>query len=284
MVIRANLAFVLPEFLPFLMMSDRFMNRAVEISVGSLSPTINWNTLKLEEFDLPPLDQQRRIADILWAIDTLILNTENLANNLRNARKTFFATTIKEGLRSVARGEQTTWPHWQEVLLADVAEFLDGKRQPIKEADRSKRRGKYPYYGASGIIDTIDDFLFDELLVLLSEDGANIVDRKSPLAFRVSGKIWVNNHAHVLRIKHPNSTVYIEYYLESLDYKPFITGTAQPKLNKSICEGIIVPLPNGELQQQIEQQLIAFEDILRFNIESEQYLKKLFSVLVNQLV
>ena len=69
MVVRAKPDVVLPEFLPFLMMSDRFMNRAVEISVGSLSPTINWTTLKLEEFDLPPLDQQRRIAEILWAVD-----------------------------------------------------------------------------------------------------------------------------------------------------------------------------------------------------------------------
>ena len=69
MVVRAKPELVLPEFLPFLMMSDRFMNRAVEISVGSLSPTINWKTLKLEEFDLPPLDQQRRIAEVLWAVD-----------------------------------------------------------------------------------------------------------------------------------------------------------------------------------------------------------------------
>ena len=69
MVVRARPEVVLPEFLPFLMMSDRFMNRAVEISVGSLSPTINWTTLKLEEFDLPPLDQQRRIAEILWAVN-----------------------------------------------------------------------------------------------------------------------------------------------------------------------------------------------------------------------
>lgn len=79
MVVRARPDKVLPEFLPFLMMSDRFMNRAVEISVGSLSPTINWTTLKLEEFDLPPLDQQRRIAEILWAVDEVDQELDSVA-------------------------------------------------------------------------------------------------------------------------------------------------------------------------------------------------------------
>ena len=82
MVIRARPDKVLPEFLPFLMMSDRFMNRAVEISVGSLSPTINWTTLKLETFDLPPLDQQRRIAEILWAVDEVIVGYEQLVHQI----------------------------------------------------------------------------------------------------------------------------------------------------------------------------------------------------------
>jgi type I restriction enzyme S subunit len=87
---------VLPEFLPFLMMSDRFMNRAVEISVGSLSPTINWATLKLETFDLPPLDQQRRIAEILWAVDEVIARYEDLSgkfdSDIVDKRKRFFET------------------------------------------------------------------------------------------------------------------------------------------------------------------------------------------------
>jgi type I restriction enzyme S subunit len=81
MIVRGKPDMVLPEFLPFLMMSDRFMNRAVEISVGSLSPTINWTTLKLEEFDLPPLDQQRRIAEILWAVDEVVTKTFQAAED-----------------------------------------------------------------------------------------------------------------------------------------------------------------------------------------------------------
>jgi restriction endonuclease S subunit len=283
MILRARPDKVLPEFLPFLMMSDCFMNRAVEISVGSLSPTINWTTLKLETFDLPPLDQQRRIAEILWMVNEVIDAQEALEKDTKNARKTFFENTVTDGRRAVSRGENVTWPCWREVPLSQAVEFLDGLRKPIKEADRAKRSGEYPYYGASGIIDTIDDFIFDEPLVLLGEDGANIVDRSSPLAYRVAGKIWVNNHAHVLRVRRPNSLIYVEYYLESLDYKPFVTGTAQPKLNKGVCEGIRIPLPDAKFQTEIELRLLAFEKALDSQAENLKITRKLQSSLLNQL-
>jgi restriction endonuclease S subunit len=97
MVVRAKPDIVLPDFLPFLMMSDKFMNRAVEISVGSLSPTINWTTLKLEEFDLPPLDQQRRIAEVLWAMDDAVQMAMELRSSLLNAKDTFFDNEMKRG-------------------------------------------------------------------------------------------------------------------------------------------------------------------------------------------
>lgn len=87
---------------------------------------------------------------------------------------------------------------WEVKELRELVEFLDGKRKPIKDSDRLKMQGQYPYYGASGIIDYVNNYLFDEDLILLGEDGENILSRNLPLAFKVSGKIWVNNHAHVL--------------------------------------------------------------------------------------
>lgn len=96
---------------------------------------------------------------------------------------------------------------WEEKKLGDISEFLDGKRKPIKESDRLKIKGIYPYYGASGIIDYVNDYIFDEDIILLGEDGENIVSRNLPLAFKVTGKCWVNNHAHV--IKPNNYSVFI---------------------------------------------------------------------------
>ena len=121
---------------------------------------------------------------------------------------------------------------WRKVRLGEIASFLDERRKPIREGDRAKMQGKYPYYGASGIIDYVNDYIFDEELVLLGEDGANILTRSSPLAFRVSGKCWINNHAHVLKPKSNNDIDFLSISLERISYEKYNTGTAQPKLNK----------------------------------------------------
>jgi type I restriction enzyme, S subunit len=113
--------------------------------------------------------------------------------------------------------------------LGAVSQFLDGKRKPIKESDRARIQGTYPYYGASGIIDYVNDYIFDEEIILLGEDGENIVSRNLPLAFRVSEKCWVNNHAHVIKPNEFTDIGFLTHYLESISYLEYNTGTAQPK-------------------------------------------------------
>ena len=140
---------------------------------------------------------------------------------------------------------------WEVKRLGEVCNFLDSQRVPIKDGDRVKMQGKYPYYGASGIIDYVNDYLFDDDLILLGEDGANILTRSTPLAFLVSGKVWVNNHAHVLKTSTNHNRYYICNYLESLSYDKYNTGTAQPKLNREICENIPILLPNIYEQNKI---------------------------------
>ena len=140
---------------------------------------------------------------------------------------------------------------WEVKRLGKVCNFLDSQRVPIKDGDRVKMQGKYPYYGASGIIDYVNDYLFDDDLILLGEDGANILTRSTPLAFLVSGKVWVNNHAHVLKTSTNHNRYYICNYLESLSYDKYNTGTAQPKLNREICENIPILLPNIYEQNKI---------------------------------
>ena len=140
---------------------------------------------------------------------------------------------------------------WEVKRLGEVCTFLDSQRVPIKDADRVRMKGKYPYYGASGIIDYVNDYLFDDDLILLGEDGANIINRSTPLAFLVSGKVWVNNHAHVLKAKDQYNRYFVCHYLESLTYDKYNTGTAQPKLNREICESIPVLIPNKDEQNKI---------------------------------
>nr|WP_277749170.1 restriction endonuclease subunit S [Sinirhodobacter populi] len=120
---------------------------------------------------------------------------------------------------------------------------------PLKADDRNQMSGEYPYYGASGIIDHIDKYLFDETLLLLAEDGANIVNRSTPVAFLASGRFWVNNHAHVYRPK--GDPVFLENALEPIDFVPFNTGTTMPKLNAQTCSSIPLYVPSKEEQGKI---------------------------------
>lgn len=149
---------------------------------------------------------------------------------------------------------------WEQRKLGDIVDFLDDQRKPLKESDRIK--GKYPYYGASGIIDYINDYLFDENLVLLSEDGANIIDRNYPVCFIATGKYWVNNHAHVLKVKAGIIDKFICESLERLDYTKFNTGTAQPKLNQDICQKIMITIPNEDEQKCISEFLDRINNII----------------------
>lgn len=138
---------------------------------------------------------------------------------------------------------------WEQRKLEDVAEFLDTMRKPLEGARRIP--GPYPYYGASGIVDYVDGYLFNEELVLLSEDGANITDRNYPVCFLASGKYWVNNHAHVLRLKDGNENNFVCTSLERKDYKQYNSGMAMPKLNQEVCRRIPIGCPSFNEQKKI---------------------------------
>ena len=125
-------------------------------------------------------------------------------------------------------------------------------------------KGVYPYYGASGIVDYVNDYIYDEPLILLGEDGENILSRNLPLAFLVDGKIWVNNHAHVLRAKEGVNRQYLCAFLESLDYTDLNSGTAQPKLNQEKCKNIEIYLPEFEEQTSIAEALSDVDSLISF--------------------
>ena len=138
---------------------------------------------------------------------------------------------------------------WETSPLDSCVDFLDNYRKPIEEGNRIK--GIYPYYGASGIVDYVNDYIFDEELILLSEDGANITDRNYPVCFLASGKYWVNNHAHVLKTKEGFVNYFVCNAMERKDYSQYNTGMAMPKLNKEVCKNIPLSYPLIEEQHSI---------------------------------
>ncbi len=134
---------------------------------------------------------------------------------------------------------------------------MDKLRKPITSSNR--KTGPYPYYGASGIVDYVEDYLFDGDYLLVSEDGANLAARVYPIAFSISGKNWVNNHAHVLKFETYNARKYVEYYINSIDISQYISEGAQPKLTQAKLNIIPIPLPSTSEQNRIVEILDKFE-------------------------
>ena len=174
--------------------------------------------------------------------------------------------------------------NWDMVKLGDLCEILDTLRKPITK--KFRKAGKYPYYGATGIVDWVDDYIFEEELVLVGEDGAKW-DAGEKTAFIVDGKYWVNNHAHVIK---PNKDKllkkWLTYYLCGIDLTPWITGLTVPKLNQAQLKSIPIPLPPIPEQQRILAKLdIAFTEIdkqIKLNVKNQIELsKKLFTKYLN---
>lgn len=170
---------------------------------------------------------------------------------------------------------------WEQRKLDDVVEFLDTMRKPLEGAKRIS--GPYPYYGASGIVDYVDGYLFDEELILLSEDGANITDRNYPVCFLASGKYWVNNHAHVLRTKQGNENNFICNSLERKDYTQYNTGMAMPKLNKETCKKIPILCPGFEEQKKIGDYFRSLDNLITLHHRKCEETKKLKKFMLQKM-
>lgn len=257
-----------------------------------------WNLKHLSVRDLeravgkfPSVNEQRRIATILWTLDEVIEATEKLVEKHQQIKAGLMHDLFTRGLWTrpeLARGDHKGTPAeataqegqlrpppeeapglyqdsplgqipkaWSAKKLPEVVDFWDGKRIPLKEDDRAEMEGDIPYYGASGIIDWIDRWLFDDELILLGEDGENIISRNLPLAFKVVGKCWINNHAHVMKPKSGQSIDYWTNYLEWRDYSRMTSGSAQPKITQSHLSRMHVAEPSEREQIAIAKRMDA---------------------------
>ena len=141
--------------------------------------------------------------------------------------------------------------NWKWVRLGDITINKDSERIPLSVAQRAKLKKNYDYYGASGIIDKVETYIFDVPLLLIGEDGANLLSKSKPVAFIATGKYWVNNHAHVLDMYDGISINFLMHYINSISLVPYVTGTAQPKINQDNLNKIVVPLPPLSEQKRI---------------------------------
>jgi type I restriction enzyme S subunit len=227
------------DFLHYLLISKIYKDRLLHTGEegGSTRQAITKAQLKEFVVEFPEsLAEQQRIVGLLdEAFEGLATAKANAEKNLQNARALF-----ESHLQSVftQRG-----PGWVETTLDKISTNLDSKRIPITKNIRTS--GEYPYYGASGIVDYVADYIFDGDNLLVSEDGANLLARSTPIAFSVSGKYWVNNHAHILHFENMSTRRFVEFYLDNIKLDEYITGAAQPKLNQKALNSIPIPIPKS---------------------------------------
>lgn len=230
-------------------------------------------------------EEQQKIADCLTSIDDLIKAQTQKLDELKVHKKGLMQQLFPANGEKVPKlrfPEFENDGEWEIKVLGEIAENLDSKRIPI--TSNSRTTGNVPYYGASGIIDFVDDYIFNEDLLCISEDGANLLARTYPIAFSITGKTWVNNHAHVLRFSDSFSQVLTENYLNELNLEGFLTGMAQPKLNRGKLDIIPIPLPmNPKEQQKIANCLSSIDDLISTQTQKVDALKDHKKGLMQQL-
>ena len=223
--------------------------------IRNLGYARHFKLLKEASFPVPPLPTQQRIVTYLDTAFAQIDALKAKAEKQLNEAKALFQKALAKAMEPKEG--------WKEQRLPDISENLDSLRVPVTKKNRNG--GIYPYYGASGIVDYVDDYLFDEDLLCISEDGANLIMRTYPIAFPISGKVWVNNHAHVLRFNNKTTQKYIEYFFEGLKLDDYITGAAQPKLTQKALNNIPIYIPSNIPTQQ---RIVAHLDSLSEKVKS----------------
>lgn len=263
---------------------------------GSAQPGLSSNFIKNFFLPLPPLPEQRKIAQILETVDNAIEKTEKIIEKYKRIKQGLMQDLLTKGIdeKGNIRSEKTHKfkdsplgripEEWEVVRLGEIVEIYDNKRIPLSEEERANRKGIYPYCGANGIIDHIDSYIFEGEYLLLAEDGG-FFGRFENSAYLMSGKFWVNNHAHVLKAREGVSiNGFILAWLIFDDLSRYISGTTRQKLNQSVMRNILIPLPPLSEQKRIAEILSQIDQAIEKEEKYKQKLERLKKGLMEDLL
>ena len=289
--LRAKKGLIHPKYLFALLRSPIAQNKINALHVGSLIP--HFKKTDFDKLELPvfeDINYQKEIGNIYFDICDKIENNLAINKTIEEMAMALYkhwfvdfgpfqdGEFVESELGMIPKG-------WAVSKLDEFANILNAQRVPLSSNQRSKRKGEYPYYGASGIIDYIDDFIFNGEYVLISEDGENLRSRNTPIAFIAFDKFWVNNHAHIIEGNKKGLNELIICHFAQLDMNHYLTGAVQPKLNKQNLLSIGFAMPKDMTSiTKVLGELDFYSQLRLLNIKENQALTQLRDTLLPKLI
>lgn len=285
---RYNKRKINPMFLLYQLRSENIRKRVLDLSTVSANTNINQDSYKQIKISIPSVKEQEKIAEILSTVDEKIENIEKLIQKNQELKKGLMQQLLTKGIghTEFKKTELGEIPKaWEIKKIEEICEILDSKRVPLNGKQRLKMQGDIPYYGANAIVDYINDYIFDDELILIAEDGGNFGEfREKPIAFYVKGKCWVNNHAHVLKAVECENSKWIFYNLVHKDITEIVQGGTRAKLNQKDLRNIKIPFPNLDEQEKIALILSSMDKKIEQYKYKKEKLEELKKGLMKQLL
>ena len=245
-----NTDLVIPKYLYYVMLQLDLNN----YNEGTTIPSLRRETLYNLEFDIPPIDEQKKIISCLKPLEEKIVNNNEINNNLEQQAKALSKDWFFDFSPFSTKGNLPDG--WHLGTVGDIIQLHDSKRVPLSGSERDKMEKIYPYYGATSLMDYVDNYLFDGIYLLLGEDGTVVDSLGFPILQYVYGQFWVNNHAHIITGKEGFSVEELYLFFSLTNIKSIVTGAVQQKVSQQNLKKVPAIIPSKEA-------LSAFDDLIQ---------------------
>lgn len=268
------------KFLYYILSDDRFFEYSTQTSKGTKMPRGDKTAILKYAVSLPPLDVQKKIAGVLGALDDKIELNNKINQNLEAQAQALFKSWFVDFEPFGGKMPDD----WKIGKVEDIIDLYDSQRIPLSSNQRANIKKVYPYYGATSVMDFVDNYIFDGKYLLLGEDGTVIDDKGFPILQYVWGKFWVNNHAHIMTGKNGFNVDSLYLFFKQTNVKRIVTGAVQPKINQANLKMLPVNIPSNAVMNNFNKTIEPLFSLFRTNTEENKRLIELRDTLLPKLM